>query len=310
MKNTKTIFFLLSFFIVFITAFNAFSQSSTSNQPQSTPQLTEQELILYNLINDLRQEHRLPVLPISDKLCLVGRTHISDLEKNYKPDEGCSLHSWSEKGKWNPCCHSKDPSGIACMRTKPKEIAGYPGFGYELIYWGNEKANALDAYNLWRETKASLDMILCTGKWKSFSWKTIGVSVSSNYAIIWFGDQLEKTDILPPKTSIADTPKLNQVQDQKKNEPITTTVESKPSQDVSVSETKNRYFLIVASLKSEQAAKTTLKKYKSSGYPKAQIIDGGSMQRIAIKGFVKEADAQAELNKLREKHPGIWILHK
>lgn len=299
-------------FFLLILSLTAFAQNSPNVKENSAYRLSEQEQILFNLINDLRQQNKLSVLPISEKLCIVGYTHVNDLITNYKPDEGCSLHSWSDKGNWAPCCHSKDPTGIACMKTKPKEITGYTGLGFELIYWGNEDANALDAYNLWRENKASLEMILCTGKWKSFNWKTVGVSISSNYAILWFGDQIEKSAQTPVKIEKPEPIAQKEIKKEKEKpaETIVALTEEKPVKEDITTKSNDKYFLIVASLKTKEAAKSTLKKYKADGYSKAQIIEGNNMQRIAIKSFSKESEAQNELNKLRNKHPGIWLLTK
>lgn len=311
MKTKKLVFLLL---LLWLIPFISNSQSTVIQNDIESYQLTEQETILFNLINDLRQQHQQTILPLSKKLCFVGQTHIDDLNANYKTEDGCSLHSWSDKGRWTPCCHSKDPSGINCMKIKPKEIAGYTGLGFELIYWGDESANALDAYNLWRDNKASIEMILCNGKWKSFQWKSLGVSLKGNYAIIWFGDKLEKAPPISEKTLVAEKQSTPEVKPAK---PLPTAVPTEIKQEKEkapvlkeTTESNDNYFLIVASLKSQDAAKVALKKYKSSGYPKARIIDGGNMKRISIKSFSKEADAQAELNKLRDKYPGIWILHK
>lgn len=284
--------------------------------------VSQDEMILYNMINDMRRQNKLQPIPFSADLCIVAHTHIDDLIR-WKPQEkGCSLHSWSKSGKWTSCCNSKDPAGIQCMKSKPKEITGYPGNGYELIYWGEEKATPADASALWKQVEASSDMILSKGKWNGFQWKALGVALNDGYAVLWLGDKAEKKDreytaanipvvghpVVKPATVIA-PPVI-----QKKNSKSDTLVKQKviPAvpeviiQNTSISGIK--YYLIVGSLKTALAADSELKKVKQKGYQGATILKNESNFRIAIAAFDSSLDASVKLKELKGLFPGIWIL--
>ncbi|MEA3497116.1 MAG: CAP domain-containing protein, partial [Bacteroidota bacterium] len=87
----KTISFII---LIFSITTQLFSQN-----------LTEEELKLYNLIIEYRQEKKLPPIPLSPSLTIVAQTHVKDLADN-NPDKGrCNTHSWSDKGKWTSCCY-------------------------------------------------------------------------------------------------------------------------------------------------------------------------------------------------------------
>jgi len=286
--------------------------------------MSQDENSLFNLINEMRTHNRLPTIPLSEDLCKVAQTHIADLIK-YKPqDRGCSLHSWSGGGKWTSCCNTKEVFGIECMKSKPREITGYKGDGYELIYWGVVKATATDAATLWKQVDASSDMILTRAKWNGYQWKAMGVGIKEGYAILWLGDSVTTTvkENLPeniPKVAkstskVAPVTKLPTAEKEiakpatpvKQKEVAAAEITNK--QPVSI--TGTQFYIIVGSFKSAEAANTGLKNIKSKGYPSAFILQAESVYRIALTSFDSMDKADAKKIELKSTFPGVWVYKK
>jgi hypothetical protein len=92
------------------------------------------EGLLTTLINDYREQHGLPRIPVSSKLTTVALKHVTDLDQ-YHPENNCggNLHSWSSHGNWTGGCYdSSNSSTWSIMWDKPKEITGYPTNGSRL----------------------------------------------------------------------------------------------------------------------------------------------------------------------------------
>jgi hypothetical protein len=284
---------------------------------------TQDEIILFNMINDMRRQNKLQPIPLSDDLCIVAHTHIDDLIKWKPQDNGCSLHSWSSSGKWTACCNSKDPAGIQCMKLKPKEITGYPGSGYELIFWGEDNATPADAADLWRQVDASADMILSRGKWKGYLWKALGVGLKEGYAVLWLGDktdtksqvvpettpsvvaqQQSPKEIIPAKPPVKEVVAVNKVPEVRQKEPVVS--EGNTRQD----NAGVKFYLVVSSVKTSDAAKSELKKIKARGYPDAIILEGESIFRIALSSYDSSTKASVRKNELKDEFPGIWVYKK
>jgi cell division septation protein DedD len=298
--------------------------AQTFNTDSVIKGMTQDETILYNMINDMRRQSKLSAIPISADLCVVAHVHIDDLLASRPQDHGCSLHSWSGSGKWTACCNSKDPAGIQCMKSKPKEITGYPGNGYELIYWGEDNATPADAADLWKQVDASSDMILSRAKWKGYDWKAIGVSIKDGFAILWLGDKPDKkqTDIafkkpvITQQNTVAETSVPKPVIKESKKEkienkiPVKEKTTSQPEQKQSAAIAGIRYFLIVSSVKTSDDALKEVARLKSEGYPDVSILKGEAVFRIALSSYDSEIKARARLNELKSSFPGIWIIKK
>ena len=155
--------------------------------------LSPSELQLYNLINNYRVAHYLPVIPISQKLSLVAKTHCMDLYNNYVWDASstCNMHSWSDKGSWTSVCYTEDHAQASKMWMKPKEIAGYNAYGYEIAHGHSPKDNECSpdcALNGWKHSPGHNRVIMNQGIWESHSWNAIGVGMYKGYACVWFGE--------------------------------------------------------------------------------------------------------------------------
>jgi len=156
-----------------------------------TPSADESEL--YKLVMNYRKTKGLPVIPLSRSLTLVAQTHAKDLDENYEPGTNCNLHSWSANGNWKPVCYTKDHAQAKLMWSKPRELTAYKGNGYEIAFAENIEylANADNALDSWMLSKEHNAVILNRGIWKK-KWNAIGIGIYSSYAVIWFGNEVDK----------------------------------------------------------------------------------------------------------------------
>jgi len=322
-RNELYLFFLLAV-LTFPAFAGSFSAENTGNDSVNRG-VSQDETILFNMINDMRRQNKLPSFPLSADLCKVARTHIADLIKYRPQDKGCSMHSWSGNGKWTSCCNTKELFGIQCMKSKPREITGYPGEGYELIYWGEDNATPAEAAELWKQVEASSDMILSRGKWSAYQWKAIGVGMKDGYAILWLGDAEDGSTIdvdvkeIPvvqkPAPKAAATVKPAATEKKENTKPKTTetpkvTVPKHAINEPFVEVEPTKFYLIVASYKEFEAANTVLKEVRTKGYPSAFILYQEPLHRVVIDSYEKYEKASAQKNDLKEKFPGIWIFKK
>jgi hypothetical protein len=276
--------------------------------------ISQDEMILFNLVNDLRKQNKLSVIPLSGSLCIVSKKHIENLN-TWKPQaEGCNLNSWTAGPSWSACCSNKDPKGTRCMNEKPSEITGYAGKGYELVYWQEESASALEAFELWKQVQASREMILCKGKWQSKEWKAMGIGIGQGYAVLWMGDKSDKAmniricgaDTLlqnyTPAIDAAETKIIPLIR-----EPETA---KKPAEPETAAD--DLFYIIVASFKLETQANERLLELQKSGYADAIIIKSADRYRISLGSFSSEAKAKARMKELKAEFSDCWLfrLHK
>jgi cell division septation protein DedD len=316
---------LILCFLLIVIAVPAISNVKTnmfSGNDSVVNALSQDETILFNMINDMRRQNNMPSIPLSHDLCKVAHIHINDLIVSKPQEKGCSLHSWSAKGKWTECCNTKDDIGLQCMNSKPREITGYPGNGYELIYWEEENATPSDAAELWQQVDASADMILSRGKWKNYQWKAMGVGLTDGYAVLWLGDKADKINttesIVPVKQQITskESKAAKSHEDVLKSLPSETVKQpaevssSDKAKEMTGEKTAIKYYLIVGSVKSPEGAKSELKRIKAFGYPDAFILEGNGVYRIALISYNSKKEASHVLPPLRADFPDIWIYKK
>jgi len=159
--------------------------------------LTGEEQKLYNLMMDYRKSAGLPAIPLSAKLTMVAQTHARDLMDNYKFDfnNKCNPHSWSKKGQWSACCYTSDHKQAKCMWDKPKEIADYPGNGYEIAYYSSQGATAVEGLAGWKVSPGHNPLIVNQGMWAKVKWNAIGIGIYGEYGIVWFGETEDKSSL-------------------------------------------------------------------------------------------------------------------
>lgn len=169
------------FIALLLLAGNAFSQQVCLNA---------EEQKLYDLLMQYRKSKKLKSIPLSAKLTRVAQAHVRDLAENYvyEEDPVCNPHSWSDKGVWTGCCYTNDHKQAQCMWDKPKEIAGYPGNGYEIAYYSSAGANAVEGLEGWKKSPSHNPVMVNLGTWSKVEWKAVGIGFYKEYGVVWFGE--------------------------------------------------------------------------------------------------------------------------
>jgi hypothetical protein len=163
--------------------------------------LSKEEKKLYDLIMEYRKSKKLESIPLSSKLTLVAQAHAKDLSEHYEfnPKNKCNphswSHSWSNKGNWTSCCYTNDHKQVSCMWTKPQEIAGYVGDGFEIAYYSSLGASAQEGLDGWKISPGHNPLLVNTGTWSNVTWNAIGIGIYKEYGLVWFGEV--KDDEIP-----------------------------------------------------------------------------------------------------------------
>ncbi|GAB4345302.1 MAG: hypothetical protein OHK0038_25530 [Flammeovirgaceae bacterium] len=159
---------------------------------------TEQELRLYNMINDYRAQHGLPAIPLSKSLTYVAQQHAKDLHINRPFTTNCNMHSWSAKGAWSSCCYTSDHKQADCMWNKPREMTGYQGNGYEISHGYSNYASYAgydvtpeSSLNGWKSSPGHNAVILNQNIWQGMRWKAIGIGMYKDFSVVWFGTEAD-----------------------------------------------------------------------------------------------------------------------
>lgn len=153
--------------------------------------ISSEELKLYNIIMAYRKANNLESIPLSESLTYVAQTHAKDLSENYAFDikNSCNPHSWSRKGNWSSCCYTNDHKKASCMWSKPKELTGYPGYGFEIAYYSSGGANAQEGLDGWKISPGHNPLLINSGTWADVKWQAIGVAIYKEYGLVWFGEE-------------------------------------------------------------------------------------------------------------------------
>jgi uncharacterized protein YkwD len=162
---------------------------------------------LYAAITTYRQGLGLAAIPLSPQLTAVAKAHVQDLMANFTTDPNytgtdCVPHGWSSKGNWTGGCYKfADPNTFPIMWNKPKEIANYPGNGFEILFGSTGfQATAAAALQAWQADPPHNDVIVNQGIWKDLTWRAIGVWVEDGWASVWFGEQTDPNATQPTTT--------------------------------------------------------------------------------------------------------------
>jgi hypothetical protein len=146
--------------------------------------------MLVDLINDYRRRSRLPEIELSRRLTVVAALHVRDLAHRMPHADGASLHSWSLDSRWIGGQYRTDQQETwPIMWEKPKELTGYPGYGFEIA-----AAKVRDphyALEAWQRSPSHLNVILNRDLWddERWQWQAIGAAFYQGYACAWFGDR-------------------------------------------------------------------------------------------------------------------------
>lgn len=149
--------------------------------------ISDEEYELYTRIMEYRKSKKLPLIPLSNSLTFVAKTHAKDLMENRPDKNNCNMHSWSKKGTWKSCCYTPDHKQASCMWSKPKELTNYPSEGFEIVYTASRGVDVKSALEGWKKSNPHNAVITNSGMWKKEEWDAIGVGINGNYATVWFG---------------------------------------------------------------------------------------------------------------------------
>lgn len=274
-------------------------RSQVKAQAGNMPEICIDDLSyqLYLLINDYRNSNNLPGIPLSGSLCYVAQVHAKDLTFNRSRSKDCGLHSWSDRGRWSPCCFSTEKPDLLCMWNKPKELTSYRFRGHEIIYWQNDLIEPVEALAQWKLQSQSNDMLLNRNAWAKKTWKAIGASVYEGFAIIWLGEEADVTG----EPELCNELAVFHADTTSGKNPL----ESKPSYMSDV-----RYYLIAASLSSMEKANSVLAEYQQKGFNSARIITFDDRIRISLNDFDTYAGARKVKTDLGPDYQQVWILER
>ena len=246
------------------------------------------EHLLAEKINNLRKQYGKRAIPLSKSLTYVAKLHVEDLQKNHPDTSICNLSSWSDKGKWTPCCYNKYVVNHDCMWKKPKELTGYIYRGYEMAAYFQDGVSTDSLEYVWFDSRKVLDFILTQGDWSQKSWRAMGVAMSGNYVSVWFGQRADK----------AGKPALCK-------ETVNQTI--KPKTVTGNNKTKG-YYLIFGSYNKMKDAKSAVRRVKAEGFKHAGVITKNNHFRLYLSKFDTLKEAMAAKQKLPTQFKDAWIL--
>lgn len=293
-KSSMRFFTIVS--LIILLAFQAgYSYGQLGKVPKDFC-ISQKEYRLYQLINEYRQKLALDVIPLSNSLCYVAKTHAADLSANYPFGEDCNMYSWSDKGDWKPFCYPSDQDRRNDVKDKAKEISGYPGKAWELTYWDNVDVDLEEVVSFWNSIPYTSAILSNTDKFANLGWKSMGVGVQDGYILVWFGSKED----LEPSTSICETGEKI----------INKSIPNELVVPVTDNSAKEHYYIIIGSYNKKNDANAAVKSYVEMGYPKAIVVEEQGKIRVAIDHFDDKSQANSALNNYRNKFKGAWVFSK
>ena len=247
--------------------------------------VSTEEMRLLDFVNSIRQEYGMKPVKLSASLSFVAKTHVDDLLQNHPDTSICNLSSWSDKGKWTPCCYNAYIPNPLCMKKKPKELTPYPYYGYEMAAYFQDDYSLDSLVHMWSDTKQVLDMILTRGQWAEKKWVVAGVGINNHYVSVWFGQKPDRQR----------SPKICKGS-------------SKDTKVTSVAQSPSFFYLIIASFTDGADAKEALRRTKKNGFNNAGILHAGNNYRVYLDKLTTLKGALFEKEKLPATYSDAWIL--
>jgi hypothetical protein len=254
--------------------------------------ITREEYKLYSRINEYRARQGLEIVPVSSSLCYVAKIHARDLYHNNPDTASCSLNSWSDKGNWTSCCHSRQTPNPSCIVNKPKELAGFTGEGHELVFWDSQELNADTVLKFWASIEPARDMLINQKKWAHFTWKAMGVGLYRGYACVWLS---VVQDTLPEPALCPDTPGSDKLM----------LPGAEPDRDV-ISAPTGRHYLIFGSFNTLADARKMADFYKKEGFYQAKVVISDNAYRVSLSDHATQQEALDAKKFLGEKYKSAW----
>lgn len=256
--------------------------------------LTKEEYRLYSIINEYRAKHGLNVIPVSRSLCYVAKIHARDLYSN-RPDTGfCSLNSWSDKGQWTACCHSRYTPNPSCIVNKPAELTKYPGEGHEICYWDSEALQPDSIFKFWLSVEPARELLLNQKKWSNFTWNAMGVGLYKGYASVWVGGL---PDTVPEPTLCTDVTGGDKI-----------VMPLKESQKDVVSVATGRSYIIFGSFGSLEDAAKMARNYHKKGFNQAKVMVKDNTYRVSLSDYPTQKEAIDAKKLLSEEYKESWVM--
>ncbi len=242
--------------------------------------ISYEEKVFYELINTIRKDSAKSGIELSRALSYVATTHAKDLYFNKAYNEKCSMHSWSDAGRWKAFCHSKGDPDIKNIKAKPKEISYYRYPAYEFVYYDNTINKPENAIQNLLDYSLFTNFILGNNNYKK-NWQAIGVGYYQGYLCIWMG---EKTDsgVVP---QVCDDSQVKQL----------------------VEKERELFLIIIKSFSNIEEANQMVKKLHKEGYSKAKIISSQGIFSVSIMEFSNLQEAENEKNKIKDLYQNIRI---
>jgi hypothetical protein len=277
--------------------------------------IREQEMELFRMVNEYRQQNNLPPVALSKSLCYVASLHARDLMLN-NPDQGsCNFHSWSNRGSWIPFCYPRDENKKSSVWDKPREITKYPAKAYEIVYWENTQMVEDSIMMVWKTEEYFNSFLLNSGKWEGQNWNAIGISIFESYVCAWFGTANDPegpayvcgTKIEQPasKDSVKPAPVNKKPAAQQvspgKMDPITDSTSVPPTQSGSW------YIIVKTNLSPESAAKLA-EELRIQDYPDARVFETNGKIRVSVFGPSDKATATKKLRDVKLRYKDAWLL--
>ena len=314
---TKTVFLLSLLCFVF--------SLSASAQQVPIPEevcMNGFEQQLYALIDTYRGENEAHKIEVSKKLTFVAKLHARDLYHNRIDKDSCSMQSWSDKGFWNACCFSeRDNSKQSCMWDKPKEITGYEGKAYEVIYNGGSEPKRI--MELWKGSSFYSDILKNSGRYADKDWAAVGIGQYKNVTVVWFGEiEDEDKDVQSCSGAEPEYDLKNgtlststQVADNGNNDVTTLTGDDENTDADAGSTSSNtglesgKFYLIYGSYSTQEYADAAVRQL-SGQFPQARVIttNDSDRYRIALYEYTSKEEARDAQNKLDYTYVGAWVL--
>lgn len=255
--------------------------------------LSKDEYRLYSLINEYRTKNGLSIIPISKSLCYVAKIHARDLFINNPDTSSCSLNSWSDKGKWTSCCHSRSNPSPVCIVNKPRELTGYSGEGHELAYWDSEELKPDTVLRFWQSIEQTKELLLNQKKWSHFNWKAIGIGLYKGYACVWVG---EVKDTVTEPVLCSNTPGADKLV-----LPVT------QSENQIIKAPTGKSYIIFGSFNNIEDASKMVEKYKKTGFQQAKILINEQMYRVSLADYPSQQEALDARKKLGMEYKDAWV---
>lgn len=315
---TKTAFIFGLFSLFIFTFSTAFAQQVSVPEDVCMNGFEQQ---LYSLIDTYRSENEAHTIEHSKKLTFVAKLHARDLYHNRIDKDSCSMQSWSDKGFWNACCFSeRDNSKQTCMWDKPKEITGYAGKAYEVIYNGGSEPKRI--MELWKGSSFYSDILKNSGRYADKDWAAVGIGQYKNVTVVWFGEvEDEENDLqncsgTEPEYDLKNGTTTTSTEVASTENDVNTLTGDEENTDAdadggssSTGLESGKFYLIYGSYATEEYANAAVSQL-SGEFPQARVIttEDSDRYRIALYEYSSKEEAKNAQNELDYTYVGAWVL--